>query len=66
MTFDDWWKEQTEGEFEGVCVDHVVMAWQAAERETARRCIEWIDAFSIIGDRSEHMKHGIKAAFPEQ
>jgi alkanesulfonate monooxygenase SsuD/methylene tetrahydromethanopterin reductase-like flavin-dependent oxidoreductase (luciferase family) len=38
--------------------------WQAAERETARRCVDHINGLSIIGDRSAQMIEGIKAEFP--
>jgi hypothetical protein len=39
-------------------------AWQAAEAEAARHCVDHINGLSIIGDRSAQMIEGIKAEFP--
>jgi hypothetical protein len=40
-------------------------AWQAAEAQAVRRCVEWIDAWSVHGDRVDNMKNSIKQEFPE-
>lgn len=46
---DDAWSQMTTG-----------------ERKTLTPIIErWRAALSIAGDRAEHMKHGIKGAYPE-
>lgn len=39
--------------------------WQAAEAQAVRRCVEWIDAWSVHGDRVDNMKNSIKQEFPE-
>jgi hypothetical protein len=40
-------------------------AWQAAETQAVLRCVEWIDAWSVHGDRVDNMKNSIKVEFPE-
>jgi hypothetical protein len=40
-------------------------AWVQAEAQAVRRCVEWIDAWSVHGDRVDNMKNSIKQEFPE-
>ncbi len=39
-------------------------AWQAAECEAARKCVEWISAWALDSDRHENMLNSIKQEFP--
>ena len=36
-----------------------------AVAQAVRRCVEWIDAWSVHGDRVDNMKNSIKQEFPE-
>ena len=52
------------GEYRSAATDCAWEAWQAAEAETARQCVEWINAWALDSDRHENMLNSIKAEFP--
>jgi hypothetical protein len=52
------------GQYDDYNVQCAWEAWQAAEAEAARHCVDHINGLSIIGDRSAQMIEGIKAEFP--